>query len=34
MATNHNSRFAPVIHPTLEAGVQAAVNAAQAWLSA
>jgi amidohydrolase len=31
--TNHNSRFAPVIHPTLEAGVQAAVNAAQAWLS-
>jgi hippurate hydrolase len=32
--TNHNPRFAPVIHPTLEAGVQALVVAAQAWLSA
>jgi hippurate hydrolase len=26
--TNHNSRFAPVIHPTLETGVQAMVSAA------
>ncbi len=32
--TNHNPRFAPVIHPTLETGVEAMVVAAQAWLSA
>ncbi len=32
--TNHNPRFAPVVHPTLEAGVEAMVVAAQAWLSA
>jgi amidohydrolase len=32
--TNHNPRFAPVIHPTLKAGVEAVVVAAQAWLSA
>jgi metal-dependent amidase/aminoacylase/carboxypeptidase family protein len=31
--TNHNPRFAPVIHPTLETGVKALVVAAQAWLS-
>ncbi|HET7205060.1 MAG TPA: amidohydrolase [Terriglobales bacterium] len=31
--TNHNPQFAPVIHPTLEAGVEAMVIAAQAWLS-
>ncbi|HWR52400.1 MAG TPA: M20 family metallopeptidase [Bryobacteraceae bacterium] len=31
--TNHNPRFAPVIHPTLETGVEAMVIAAQAWLS-
>jgi hippurate hydrolase len=31
--TNHNPRFAPVIHPTLEAGVQAMVVAADAWLA-
>lgn len=31
--TNHNPRFAPVIHPTLETGVEALVSAAQAWLS-
>ena len=30
--TNHNPRFAPVIHPTLEAGVEAPVVASQAWL--
>jgi hippurate hydrolase len=30
--TNHNPRFAPVIHPTLEAGVEALLVAAQAWL--
>jgi amidohydrolase len=34
LPTNHNPRFAPVIHPTLETGVQALVVAAQAWLSA
>lgn len=32
--TNHNPRFAPVIHPTLEAGVEALVVASQTWLSA
>jgi hippurate hydrolase len=31
--TNHNRRFAPVIHPTLETGVQALVVAAKTWLS-
>jgi amidohydrolase len=34
LPTNHNPRFAPVIHPTLETGVEALVAAAQAWLSA
>ena len=32
--TNHNPRFLPVIHPTLETGVEALVVAAGAWLSA
>jgi len=31
--TNHNPRFAPVIHPTLETGVEALVVAARTWLS-
>jgi amidohydrolase len=31
--TNHNPRFAPVIHPTLETGVEALTVAAQSWLS-
>jgi len=31
--TNHNPRFAPVIHPTLETGIEAMVVGAQAWLS-
>jgi metal-dependent amidase/aminoacylase/carboxypeptidase family protein len=31
--TNHNPRFAPVIHPTLETGVEALIVAAQAWLA-
>ena len=30
--TNHNPRFAPVIHPTVEAGVEALVVASLAWL--
>jgi amidohydrolase len=34
LPTNHNPRFAPVLDPTLEAGVEAMVVAAQAWLSA
>src|SRR3954451_5666332 len=33
LPTNHNPRFAPVIHPTLETGVEAMVVAARAWLS-
>ena len=32
LPTNHNPRFAPVIHPTLETGVETLVVAAQAWL--
>lgn len=31
--TNHNPRFAPVIHPTLGTGVEAMVAAARAWLA-
>jgi hypothetical protein len=31
--TNHNPRFAPVIHPTLQTGVEAMVVAAEAWFS-
>jgi amidohydrolase len=34
LPTNHNPRFAPVIHPTLETGVEARVVAAEAWLAA
>lgn len=34
LPTNHNPRFAPVIHPTLEAGVETLVVAAHAWLAA
>jgi hippurate hydrolase len=32
--TNHNPRFLPVIHPTLETGVEALVVASRAWLGA
>lgn len=32
--TNHNPRFLPVIHPTLQVGVEALVVATLAWLSA
>ena len=31
--TNHNPGFAPVIHPTLETGVEALMAGAHAWLS-
>jgi hippurate hydrolase len=34
LPTNHNPRFAPVIHPTLETGVETLVTAACAWLGA
>ena len=33
LPTNHNPRFAPVIHPTLKTGVEALTVAAHAWLS-
>ncbi len=33
LPTNHNPRFAPVIHPTLQTGVEAMVVSAGAWLS-
>lgn len=32
LPTNHNPRFAPAIHPTLETGVETLVTAARAWL--
>jgi amidohydrolase len=34
LPTNHNPRFAPVIHPTLQTGVETMIVAARAWLSA
>jgi hippurate hydrolase len=34
LPVNHNPRFAPVIHPTLETGVETLVAAASAWLAA
>ena len=34
LPVNHSPLFAPVIHPTLQTGVEALVVAAQAWLSA
>jgi hippurate hydrolase len=34
LPTNHNPRFAPVIHPTLETGVETLVAGACAWLGA
>jgi hippurate hydrolase len=33
LPTNHNPRFAPVIHPTLETGVHTLLAAAGAWLA-
>ncbi|CAM5489198.1 Amidohydrolase OS=Rhodanobacter lindaniclasticus OX=75310 GN=B1991_00400 PE=4 SV=1 [Rhodanobacter lindaniclasticus] len=32
--TNHNPRFLPVLHPTLQTGVETLVVAARAWLAA
>jgi amidohydrolase len=34
LPTNHNPKFAPVLHPTVETGVEALVTGACAWLSA
>jgi amidohydrolase len=34
LPTNHNPRFAPVLHPTLETGVAALIVASRAWLAA
>jgi amidohydrolase len=33
LPTNHNPKFAPVIHPTLETGVETLVAASCAWLA-
>lgn len=33
LPTNHNPKFAPVLHPTLGTGVETLAVAAQAWLS-
>jgi len=33
LPTNHNPRFLPVLHPTLETGVETMVVAARAWLA-
>lgn len=32
LPSNHSPRFAPVVHPTLETGLQAMLTAASAWL--
>jgi amidohydrolase len=32
--TNHNPGFAPILHPTLETGVEALIVASRAWLTA
>ena len=34
LPVNHSPKFAPVIHPTLETGVEALIVAARAWLAA
>jgi hippurate hydrolase len=34
LPVNHSPLFAPVIHPTLETGVETLIVAAQAWLAA
>ena len=34
LPVNHSPRFAPVLHPTLQSGVEALVAAARAWLPA
>lgn len=34
LPTNHNPHFLPVIHPTLQTGVETLIVAARAWLSA
>lgn len=31
--TNHNPRFLPVLHPTLQTGVEAMMVGARAWLA-
>jgi hippurate hydrolase len=33
LPTNHNPRFAPVVHPTLETGLGALIVASRAWLA-
>jgi hypothetical protein len=33
-SVNHSPKFAPVLHPTLETGVEAMVVGALAWLDA
>ena len=33
LPTNHNPRFAPLIHPTLETGVETLIAGACAWLA-
>ena len=34
LPVNHSPQFAPVLHPTLETGVEALVVGALAWLGA
>ena len=33
LPTNHHPRFAPILHPTLETGVETLVVAGGAWLT-
>jgi hypothetical protein len=34
LPVNHSPKFAPVIHPTLQTGVETLIVAARSWLSA
>jgi hippurate hydrolase len=34
LPVNHSPKFAPVIHPTLQTGIEALVVATRAWLAA
>jgi hypothetical protein len=33
LPSNHNPRFAPVIHPTLQTGIETLAVGARAWLA-
>jgi len=33
LPVNHSPKFAPILHPTLRAGVETMITAARAWLA-